>query len=128
VIGAICSDHQPHEADAKINPFPLTEPGMSTLETLLPLVLQLVRERVLSPLQMAERLAAAPARIIGRDAGSLAAGSSADLILIDPEARWRLEAASMRSAGRNSAFEDREFRGRLVRTFWRGREIFSARA
>ena len=42
-IDAICSDHQPHEADAKINPFPLTEPGISGLETLLPLTVELVR-------------------------------------------------------------------------------------
>ena len=126
VIDAICSDHQPHEADAKINPFPLTEPGMSALETLLPLCLQLVREKILSPLQMAERLTVAPARIIGRKAGALALGAQADLILIHPEARWRFDVAAMRSAGRNSAFAGREFRGRLTRSFWRGREIFPA--
>jgi len=37
-ITVICSDHQPHEPDAKLNPFPQTEPGMSALETLLPVV------------------------------------------------------------------------------------------
>src|SRR3546814_6211402 len=36
VNGALCSDHPPHEADAKNNPFPMTEPGISALETLLP--------------------------------------------------------------------------------------------
>ena len=56
VIAAICSDHQPHEPDAKINPFPLTEPGISALETLLPLALRLVEEGTLSPLQCAARL------------------------------------------------------------------------
>ncbi|MCK7576671.1 MAG: hypothetical protein MZV65_12760 [Chromatiales bacterium] len=40
VIGAICSDHQPHEPDAKLAPFAESEPGISGLETLLPLTLQ----------------------------------------------------------------------------------------
>ena len=47
VIMAICSDHQPHEADAKMLPFPDTEPGISGLETLLSLTLKLVQEGVL---------------------------------------------------------------------------------
>jgi len=39
VITAICSDHQPHNADAKLAPFAETEPGISSLETLLPSLL-----------------------------------------------------------------------------------------
>ena len=42
VISSICSDHQPHEVDAKLNPFPQTEPGISALDSLLSLVLGLV--------------------------------------------------------------------------------------
>ena len=84
VIAAICSDHQPHEADAKVNPFPLTEPGISALETLLPLGLRLVHENLLSPLQLAARLSLAPAQILGVAGGSLKLGMPADLSLIDP--------------------------------------------
>ncbi len=126
VIGAICSDHQPHEADAKINPFPLTEPGMSALESLLALTLALVDEGVLTPLQMAERLSATPARILGRSVGSLTEGAPADLVLIDPETCWTMHAERMRSAGRNTAFDGREFRGRVARTWWHGDQVFCA--
>jgi len=128
VIGAICSDHQPHEADAKINPFPLTEPGMSALETLLPLTLELVEQGVLTPLQAAARLTWDPARILGREAGRLAAGAPADVILFDPKARWTLDAARLSSAGHNTAFDGRGFRGRLSRAWWRGTEVFRAGA
>src|SRR6202008_1273312 len=83
-ISAICSDHQPHEADAKINPFPLTEPGISGLETLLPLTAELVRGGSLSPPEPASRLSRGPARILGVDAGRLAAGAPANLVLLDP--------------------------------------------
>ena len=45
LIVSLCSDHQPHEADAKLAPFASTEPGISALETLLPLAMQLVRQQ-----------------------------------------------------------------------------------
>ncbi|MDD1649649.1 MAG: amidohydrolase family protein, partial [Methylococcaceae bacterium] len=48
IIAAICSDHQPHEPDAKLDAFPATEPGMAALQTLLPLVLKLVEEGALT--------------------------------------------------------------------------------
>lgn len=125
VIGTICSDHQPHEADAKINPFPLTEPGISGLETLLPLGLQLVHEKLLTPLQLAARLALGPAGVLGLAAGSLAAGSAADLVLVDPEAAWTLDAGKLVSAGRNTPFHGRRFRGRVSRTLYRGETVFA---
>lgn len=126
VISAICSDHQPHEIDAKINPFPLTEPGISALETLLPLTLALVHDGVLSPLQAAERLCSAPAAIAGIDAGRIAIGAIADLVLVDPDTSWTLRVAQMRSAGRNTPFEGRPLRGRALRTWRAGIEVHRA--
>ncbi|MDB5985336.1 MAG: dihydroorotase [Nevskia sp.] len=118
-IAAICSDHQPHEADAKINPFPLTEPGISALETLLPLCLRLVHEKLLTPLQMAERLALGPAQILGIAGGSLAKGAPADIVLIDPDQSWVLQPAQLLSAGRNTPFAAQRFSGRALRA-WSG--------
>ncbi|WP_084197235.1 dihydroorotase [Solimonas soli] len=124
-IGAICSDHQPHEADAKINPFPMTEPGISALETLLPLTLALVHEGVLTPLAAAERLSLGPARIAGLDAGRIEPGLGADLVLVDAETPWTLRADQLRSAGRNTPFDGRALRGRVMRTIHRGHEVFA---
>ena len=47
VIGAVCSDHQPHEFEAKNKPFPLSAPGISSVETLLPIMLECVALGVL---------------------------------------------------------------------------------
>ncbi len=124
VIGIICSDHQPHEADAKINPFPLTEPGISAIETLVPLALRLVEEGVLTPLQMVQRLSASPARLLGLEAGTLAPGSAADITIIDPTAVWELSAADLRSAGRHTPFAGWEFRGQVSRTLIGGEPAF----
>jgi dihydroorotase len=118
VIDAICSDHQPHEADAKINPFALTEPGISAVETLVPLTLALVHEGVLTPLQAAQRLSLGPAQVLGLPCAALSPGSDADLTLIDPESVWTLTASGLRSTGLNTPFIGRVFRGRAART-WR---------
>jgi dihydroorotase len=118
VVAAVCSDHQPHEADAKINPFPLTEPGASGLETLLPLALRLVQEGVLSPLQAAARLARAPAEVLGLKRG-LKPGAPADLCLVDPDEAWTLDPAALRSRGRNTPFAGWRFSGRARRA-WLG--------
>jgi len=117
IITAICSDHQPHEADAKINPFPLTEPGISGLETLLPLALRLVDEGLLSPLQCAARLSTGPAAVLRADAPRIAVGESVSLTLIDPQVKWTLDAGSMLSRGRNTPFAGQAFTGRVVRVF-----------
>ena len=118
-IGAICSDHQPHEADAKINPFPLTEAGISALETLLPLTLRLVGEGLLNPLQAAARLSLGPAGVLGIGRGGLEVGASADLTLVDPAASWQLDPARMLSRGRNTPFGGAGFNGRAQRA-WLG--------
>jgi dihydroorotase len=126
VIDAVCSDHQPHEADAKINPFPLTEPGVSALETLLPLALRLVRDGILAPARAAACLTAAPAAILGIEAGTLRVGAPAHLALVDPEARWTLRGADLRSAGRCTPFEGQAVRGRVAATLHAGRMVHGA--
>lgn len=117
VISAICSDHQPHEADAKINPFPLTEPGISALETLIPLALRLVDEGLLSPLQCAARLSTGPAAVLGLPQPRIAVGEPARLALIAPAQQWTLEPHAMLSRGRNTPFAGQAFVGRAIATF-----------
>lgn len=120
VIGSICSDHQPHEADAKVNPFPLTEPGISALETLMPLALRLVEHGLLSPLQCAARLCTGPAAVLRLKAPRIAVGEAADLTLIDPGLQWTLDPARMLSRGRNTPFAGQLFTGRAIRGFKAG--------
>lgn len=124
VIAAICSDHQPHDADAKINPFPMTEPGVSALETMVPLALALVDDGVLTPLQAVDRLCSGPAAIAGTGAGRITQGAVANLTLIDPDVTYSLDPKRWISAGKHSPFADRRVRGRVERTIHRGIEVF----
>jgi dihydroorotase len=123
-IAAICSDHQPHEPDAKEAPFPATLPGISGLETLLPLALRLVQDGVLDLATAIERLTWGPARILNLPYGRLDPGQTADVCVIDPEAVWTLDPATMASAGKNTPFAGWELTGRVTHTIYEGRLVF----
>jgi dihydroorotase len=125
-LQAICSDHQPHEPDAKSGPFPSTEPGISGLDSLLPLGLRLVEQQVLTLPGLIERLTIGPARILGLPAGTLAEGASADICIFDPEQTWLLDTTTMHSAGHNTPFLGWEMKGRVTHTVLGGRMVYSA--
>ena len=124
-IDAICSDHQPHELDAKLAPFQQTAPGISALETLLPLSLRLVDEGVLSLNQALQKVTAAPATIIHSDAGKITVGAPADLVLFNPDSLWELDVNKMRSDGRNTPFAGWSFNGVVERTLLAGQTVYT---
>ncbi len=125
-ISAICSDHQPHENDAKLHPFRETASGISALETLLPLTLRLVDECRISLSDAIARVTVQPARILGIDAGTLNVGSAADVIVVDPEHYWSLTKTTMLSRGRNTPFIGWELKGRVEQTLINGILVYSA--
>lgn len=124
VISAICSDHQPHEPDAKLAPFRETEPGLSGLETLLPLGLRLVHEGILDLPTIISRLSWQPAKILGQPYGTLRIGSRADVCLFDFERCWTLDAARLVSRGHNTPFHGWELCGRVLHTIMEGKRVF----
>lgn len=126
VVGSICSDHQPHEVDAKLNPFSETEPGISALDSLLSLVLGLVDEQELTLSHAVAALTSGPAAALGIERGTLSVGAIADACLVDPEQRWVLDDTSMLSRGHNTPFRGRRLHGRVRCTLLAGRPVFEA--
>ncbi len=124
VVGAICSDHQPHDLDAKLDVFASTEPGIAALETLLPLTLRLVSDGVLSLSEAVARLTIGPASMLGLPGGRLEVGAPADLCIFDPAAPWRLDDRNWRSAGRNTPFWGQTMIGRVQYTLVDGNVVF----
>lgn len=123
-IEAICSDHQPHDLDAKLAPFAETEPGASSLETLLPLSLRLVTNGQLSLSTMVERLSTTPAEILNLDAGHLSVGARADITVFDPKHDWLLTADDIQSLGKNSPFLGWSLQGRVTHTLTDGKLVY----
>jgi dihydroorotase len=127
VISAVCSDHQPHDRDAKLAPFGATEPGISALETLLPLTLRLVDEGLLELSDAIARLTNEPAKILGIECGQLGEGAVADICIFDPQQYWTVTEEALHSAGKNTPFLGWELKGRVVRTLLNGRTVFLAK-
>lgn len=124
LIAAICSDHQPHEPDAKEVPFGASAPGISALETLLPLALDLVHAGDCDLATALLRMTAGPARVLDLPAGTLAPDRPADLFAFDPNAEWILDPSTMHSRGRNTPFAGTTLRGRVAWTIVDGRRMF----
>lgn len=123
-ISAICSDHQPHEPDAKLAPFSVSEPGISGLETLLALTLRLVKENVLTLTQAVALLTEQPAKIIGVDTGHLGVNATADICIFDPEKEWVLTEETFVSKGHNSPFMNWAFTGQVTTTLVGGKIVY----
>jgi dihydroorotase len=124
-IDIICSDHQPHDADAKQQPFPGASPGISALDTLLPLVLALVDEGVFELHTAVRALTSAPADTLNIKAGVLEVGAIADLCLYQSDIDWQLDETGLRSRGKNSPFIGWNFRNRVKHTIINGALSYS---
>jgi dihydroorotase len=122
-VDGIASDHQPHDLDAKLGAFPETEPGISALETLLPLLLKLVAEGALTLPEGVAALTSKPAQILGLRRGALTPGFSADICVFDPDSTWTIEAGNWHSQGTNTPFWGQTMKGRVTQTLQAGRVI-----
>lgn len=123
-LSAVCADHQPHEIEAKLAPFQSTEPGCSTLETLLPLLLELVHEDALTLSKAVQLVTQKPAEILGIAAGNLSVGACADLCMVDPQFDWALNNETMHSRGKNTPLLGKRLKGRVTHTFINGKLVF----
>lgn len=124
-LDAVCSDHQPHDLDAKLGAFPETEPGVAALETLLPLTLAAAEQHGISLAQALAALTEKPAAILGLQAGALTPGWAADVCVFDPGLAWRVDAEHWRSAGHNTPYWGQSLSGRVTHTLQGGRLLFS---
>lgn len=122
-ICAICSDHQPHEVAAKMAPFGETAPGIAGIQSLLPLALNLVRDKKLSLPILIARLTSNPAQALNIAAGTLAVGNAADICIFDVEATWQLNEQTSYSMGVN-LLSQLTLQGEVKHTLVDGRLVF----
>ncbi|WP_288381453.1 dihydroorotase [uncultured Massilia sp.] len=125
-VDAICSDHTPVDDDEKLLPFAEASPGATGLELLLSLVLKWTEDQRGSdalPRALA-KVTSDAARIAGLPAGTLSVGAAADVVLFDPDARWKVERRALASQGKHTPFLGYELAGQVRATVVRGRVAF----
>ena len=126
-IDCIATDHAPCHYDEKEQAFDDAPFGAVGFETTFAVLhTRLVATGILELATLIERMSTGPARTLGLPGGTLKPGKPADLVLLDPEARWKIDPAAFLSKCRNTPFAGEEVAGRVVRTLVGGRTVWSA--
>ena len=128
VIDVIASDHAPQDVESKRLPFAQAAFGGSGLETLLAVTLDLVHNGEMELLDAIAKVTLEPARLLQLDAGTLAAGAPADLVLFDPNAAWKVDGDAFLSKSKNTPFDGKLVQGKVHRTVIDGRTVFEKSA
>ena len=123
----ISTDHAPHSAEEKSgsmigSPFGIV--GSETAYALSNTVL--VKERGMSPMQLAKCMSANPAKVLGRekDFGGICEGMYADLTIVDPEECYSIDPEEFFSKGKNTPFGGKKVYGRVYQTICAGTITF----
>ncbi|MBO6766672.1 MAG: amidohydrolase family protein [Erythrobacter sp.] len=122
-IDVVASGHDPRGPEDKRLPFSDAQPGMAGAETLLAMVLSLVRDELIDVQRAFELVATAPARILGVEAGAIASGFEADIAIVDPDKPWVIQSARMEATAGNTPFDGQPTQGRVTKLYKGGMRI-----
>lgn len=133
-IDVVTSSHAPADADDKRLPFAQARAGGTGLATLLGVTLS----AGLPLIDALKLLTINPAHLLGLDAGAgpgsagsppvgmLSVGAQADLCLFAPDESWVVQAGALPGQAQNTPFDGWELKGRVLRTFRGGRQVYDA--
>jgi len=110
VVDAIVSQHTPHEIEFKNVEFHIAKPGMTGLQTVLPILLK----AGLSEEQIVEKLAIHPREIVGLPVPTFEIGEKANLVVFNTDEKWTLDKRSNKSKGQNNPLFNQELTGKVV--------------
>lgn len=124
-IDIIATDHAPHSREEKEKTITEAPSGIIGLETALSLgVTKLVEENGFTHMQLLQCMSTNPAKMYGLDAGTLAAGAPADIVIYHPKKTWT--AGNYLSKSSNSPFTRQKLRGVVQYTIADGKVVYRA--
>ncbi|MFC4258001.1 dihydroorotase [Marinobacter lacisalsi] len=123
VIDAIVSQHQPHDTAAKQAPLGITEPGLSTVESLFSMGLALVEKGELTMNALLRALTEGPAAVIGWNAG-IEQGAKASFSLWDLDSRWQATPSVLLSRGHHVPVSGQDLKGVALWTVCEGQVAY----
>lgn len=129
-IGILATDHAPHAVYEKEVEFAAAPFGIVGLETAVGIFCDILlhRQKVVDLPRLVAMLTVNPARLLGLDRGTLAAGAPGDVTILDPDREWTVDKEKFASKGRNTPFHGWKLRGRAVRTIVSGQTVWEASA
>jgi dihydroorotase len=125
-VDVIATDHAPHHYDEKKVEFDRAPFGIVGLETAVPLSLdRLIHAGVIRLPRLVELLSVNPARVLRIPGGSLSVDAPADVTILAPELKVRIDARALRSKSKNTPFDGWELRGGVAATIVGGRTVYT---
>ena len=127
VIDIIATDHAPHTEVDKLCEFALASFGISGFETAFGSLMSLVHESEFDLNTLISKLTCEPAKIIGDKygkLGTLEAGASADVALLDPEREWSVDTKTFASKGKNTPLVGSRLKGKIMATISQGKLVY----
>ena len=127
-IDIVATDHAPHPTESKECEWQEAAFGMLGLETALSVVQKtMIDTGLMSWSQVADRMSIAPARIGGYEhqGQPIAVGSVANLVVINPTQKWRVDRDLVLSKSSNTPYHGHELPGVITHTFFKGKATFS---
>lgn len=122
-IDLIATDHAPHSREEKEKPITEAPSGIIGLETALSLgITKLVDTKELTLMSLLEKLTCNPARLYHLDAGYLAEGGPADIVLFDPKESYTVDGFVSKSD--NSPFLGWQLNGKVRCTICGGEIVY----
>ncbi|WP_149359804.1 dihydroorotase [Lolliginicoccus suaedae] len=124
IIDCVATDHAPHAEQDKCCGFAHARPGMLGLQTALSIIAEvMVKPGLLTWRDVARVMSERPAEIVRlHDQGRpIEVGEPANLVVVDPDARWTVRSDEFASLSRNNPFEGLELPARVTMTMLRGR-------
>jgi allantoinase len=121
-IDLVASDHSPAPPERKRGGWLDAWGGIASLQLSLPAMWTMARSRGIPPERLAAWMSAGPAALagLGSRKGALAAGMDADLVLLDPDARWTVDAAALHHRHPLTPWDGEALTGAVRRTYVRG--------
>lgn len=125
IMDVISTDHAPHHADEKAKPMAEAPFGIVGLETAYALTnSELVEKGYLTPWQLAEKMSANPAKVLGMDKGCIGEGKTADIVITNPKEEYVIDVNEFASKGKNTPFNGRKVTGRVKYTILSGEIVY----
>ncbi len=124
-IDVISTDHAPHTLEEKMQPYFSAPSGGPLIQHSLVMMLELCHRGELTPERVVEKMCHNGATLYGMDdRGFIREGWKADLVLVNPDAPWRVDSTNILYKCGWSPLEGTTFRSRVISTFVNGIAVF----
>ena len=124
IMGMISTDHAPHSKEEKEKSIKNAPFGIVGLETAFALTVTELLGEYLDMKSLVERMSLNPAKLLKNGRGTLKEGAVADLVIADINEEYVIDSDKFLSKGKNTPFNGKKVRGKILYTLCNGKVVF----